>query len=239
MELKDVLTHEKTISSEFRLSINQKPGCTNLKKKYYITIQCEDCKETVTKIFEKKSWGFKCGKCSRGRKSTDTFIKEAILKWKDKYTYDRSKYENNATKLIVTCPIHGDWPTRPTDFLKGTGCPVCAARSRTQAIPLHLQTVECTLYWVHFPHLGMYKIGVTTQPLEKRFTKEQPYTVEWTTSLPYKEAVQYESSIKKTYIKERYQGKELLLEGGGSYELFLTNFIPSFNTLKELINETT
>lgn len=240
MELTDVKQHPNFISSEFRLSLKQKQGCKNTKKKHYITIVCEKCKETVTKTFEKKYWHFVCGKCARGRKSTDKFVQEAINLHGGRYTYSNTKYINNATKVAVTCPIHEDFYTRPTDFLAGTGCPVCAARSKSQVIPKHLEEVPCQLYWVFFQHLDMYKLGVTTQPLSKRFQHiSEGHILVWSEILTYQEAVKIESYIKKKFIIERYQGNKELLKGGGTYELFLSNMFPTYTTLKEIMNGST
>lgn len=43
------------------------------------------------------------------------------------YTYEKAKYVNANTKVIVTCPIHGDFLTKPSSFIAGhkSGCPKC------------------------------------------------------------------------------------------------------------------
>ena len=53
---------------------------------------------------------------------------EFIEKAKEKhpqYDYSKALYINNKAKLIITCPIHGDFEIRPDCLLKGTGCPQC------------------------------------------------------------------------------------------------------------------
>lgn len=43
-----------------------------------------------------------------------------------KYNYDKSVYINNYTKLIITCPEHGDFVQKPiTHYIQGCGCPKC------------------------------------------------------------------------------------------------------------------
>lgn len=59
------------------------------------------------------------------RKTTEQFIEEAKKVWGDKFTYDHVKYVDAETKVLVTCPIHGDFLTRPSDFLRKHGCPKC------------------------------------------------------------------------------------------------------------------
>jgi hypothetical protein len=42
-----------------------------------------------------------------------------------KYSYAHTVYANAATKLIVTCPKHGDFQQTPNSHLNGRGCPRC------------------------------------------------------------------------------------------------------------------
>lgn len=42
------------------------------------------------------------------------------------YTYDKVEYVDNKTNVIVTCPIHGDFETRPDNHIGNkSGCPIC------------------------------------------------------------------------------------------------------------------
>ena len=59
------------------------------------------------------------------RKSIRQFINEANSVHDFKYNYDKSEYITNQTKLIITCPIHGDYQQRPLSHLQGCGCPNC------------------------------------------------------------------------------------------------------------------
>lgn len=43
-----------------------------------------------------------------------------------KFNYDKSDYKGAKIKVIITCPIHGDFLQTPDDHLKGRGCPGCA-----------------------------------------------------------------------------------------------------------------
>jgi len=68
----------------------------------------------------------KCGKCCGTKKyTTETFIKKANQIHNSSYTYDKVQYINNKSKVIITCPVHGDFEQRPDDHLKGRGCDVC------------------------------------------------------------------------------------------------------------------
>ena len=64
------------------------------------------------------------------RKTTEQFVKEAKEAHNNKYTYEKTNYINKTTKVIITCPIHGDFEQSPYNHLHGDGCPKCAIDSR-------------------------------------------------------------------------------------------------------------
>ena len=59
------------------------------------------------------------------RRNNESFIKDAKVIHDNKYTYDKSEYKNSITKVIITCPIHGDFMQSPNGHLNGQGCPLC------------------------------------------------------------------------------------------------------------------
>ena len=66
-----------------------------------------------------------CPKCGEIlSKTTDEFIKEALLLYGDKFDYSKVDYVNSHTKVCIICPTHGDLWVYPYDFLK-KGCVKC------------------------------------------------------------------------------------------------------------------
>ena len=59
------------------------------------------------------------------RKTTDQFIKESKIIHDDKFNYDKTNYVKNNIKVIITCPIHGDFLQNPLSHIQGCGCPNC------------------------------------------------------------------------------------------------------------------
>jgi very-short-patch-repair endonuclease len=57
--------------------------------------------------------------------NTSKFILNAIKKHGDKYDYNKVEYINNTTKIIITCPIHGDFFQTPKNHIAGQGCKKC------------------------------------------------------------------------------------------------------------------
>lgn len=72
-------------------------------------------------------WKGGCGVCFKERKSCT--LEQVIDKFKavhgDKYIYDKVKYIDNKTKVIVTCPKHGDFQITPSNHKQGNGCSEC------------------------------------------------------------------------------------------------------------------
>ena len=44
----------------------------------------------------------------------------------DYYNYDKVEYVKGVSSVIITCPIHGDFPQTPVTHKRGAGCPDCA-----------------------------------------------------------------------------------------------------------------
>ena len=63
-------------------------------------------------------------------KSTEDFIKQAKIKHKNKYSYEKTVYKNSKTSLIVTCNIHGDFEILPSTHLSGSGCRKCSIENK-------------------------------------------------------------------------------------------------------------
>jgi hypothetical protein len=68
-----------------------------------------------------------CSKCSTNyKKDINYFLKKALEIHGNRYLYDRSIYESALTKVIINCPIHGDFLQTPNKHIKlKQGCPKC------------------------------------------------------------------------------------------------------------------
>ncbi len=52
--------------------------------------------------------------------------KKVILKHNGFYTYPRTDYVNDRTKVTITCPVHGDFDQKASNHLQGHGCHKCS-----------------------------------------------------------------------------------------------------------------
>lgn len=65
------------------------------------------------------------------RLAQDEFIRRAREIHGDKYSYENTHYVNMATKVAVTCGVHGDFKISPIKLVhSGQGCPACGALQR-------------------------------------------------------------------------------------------------------------
>lgn len=62
----------------------------------------------------------------RKRRTNEEFIKECIIKHNNFYTYTKTKYVKMHSKIIITCPIHGDFEQEANPHLMGQGCLKCS-----------------------------------------------------------------------------------------------------------------
>lgn len=74
---------------------------------------------------------FGCPRCSRvGKKTTYDFIKEAQKVHGIKYSYKKSTYKGRKQKLLITCPVHGEFERTPIAHInRKQGCPICSGRT--------------------------------------------------------------------------------------------------------------
>ena len=57
--------------------------------------------------------------------TNEEFVVKARKKHGYKYGYDKVNYKGNGKKVMITCPIHGDFPQIASSHLNGQGCPKC------------------------------------------------------------------------------------------------------------------
>ena len=91
--------------------------------------------------------GQNCPSCTNKLKlNREVFIKKAIEKHNNIYTYSSLKWINSKTKVAITCKIHGNFIQMPANHLQGNCCPKCSreltARTRTEFKNLCIKKAE-------------------------------------------------------------------------------------------------
>ena len=70
--------------------------------------------------------GCGCPKCIGRHKTTQEFIDEAKAIHGNKYDYSKVKYTKAESKVIIGCPMHGEFEQKSNLHLMGYGCKKCA-----------------------------------------------------------------------------------------------------------------
>lgn len=83
------------------------------------------------------------------RKTTQQFILESNIIHDNKFGYKKTKYITNQDKVIITCPIHGDFLQRPNSHLMGYGCLNCSESKGEKAIAKFLDKNNISYYRQH------------------------------------------------------------------------------------------
>ena len=168
--------------------------------------------------------GDTCKKCNgliRGIKKIQEF--KAIHL--DKYTYDKVVYLNTKTNILITCPIHGDFKQKPENHLKGSGCPSCAGYGFDINKPAILYYLKITTN----SNRILYKIGITNNSVNERFTLKELERIEIVKQKLYEngtDAYNWEQRLLAMYKQYQYVGPNILVSG--NTELFTEDIIAMY-----------
>jgi len=67
-----------------------------------------------------------------GKLTTEEFIRRSLIVHRDQYCYNKTNYISQKNKVIITCPIHGDFMVLPNNHLKNRGCKKCGIIKRAK-----------------------------------------------------------------------------------------------------------
>jgi very-short-patch-repair endonuclease len=85
-----------------------------------------------------------CSKCKYENlpqnqfKSQESWIEEANEVHDNKYDYSKVQYDGWLNKVIIGCPVHGDFKQQSGSHLQGVGCPSCRESHGERKISLYL-----------------------------------------------------------------------------------------------------
>jgi hypothetical protein len=92
-----------------------------------ITVVCPDHGDFLVTPSHHITTKTGCQKCSGCHKyTTCEYIKKSKEVHGDKYDYTKTKYTTAHSKIIIGCPVHGDFEQKAYSHIQGTGCPQCS-----------------------------------------------------------------------------------------------------------------
>lgn len=73
--------------------------------------------------------GYECLLCgiNKRRKTNEMFVKESKEMHGDLYDYSKAKYVDAHSKVVIICPIHGEFEQVASRHALGTGCNACSS----------------------------------------------------------------------------------------------------------------
>lgn len=203
---KSIMNKVRVTKEEFLIRANNKHGdkydysklaFNGVNKKIIITCPIHG---DFIQIAHSHLSGIGCPKCGfekthNGRVlTTSDFIEKSKKKHGDKYDYSLVKYINNTNKVIIICPIHGQFEQTPHNHKRGGGCKKCAYieiakanvdnsrgwslsdwENKLKKIPdskAILYVIEC-----YDDDETFIKVGITMRSIKKRFCNKvlMPY----------------------------------------------------------------
>ncbi len=136
----------------------------------------------------------------------------------DKYDYSKVNYVNSQFKVIIRCPIHGDFDQKPSRHVSGQGCPICGYSKNVFMWGWQRQDFidkckeknkEAILYLMYLTSdtESFFKIGITSRTCEIRSSKI-PYEMNPTVTLhsfDYGLVFDVEQELKKVLKEYSYK----------------------------------
>ena len=157
--------------------------------------------------------GIKQNSISRSSNTQDYVSKAAVIH-NGKYCYSKTEYVTCRDKVVIICPIHGEFEQRASAHLDGQGCPECKATGFDGTKP-------AILYYLSINSGEVYKIGITNRTVEERYSKVDLLKIEILQTWAYTngvDAAEEEAHMLEIFKQYKYEGAPLL--ESGNTELF-------------------
>jgi hypothetical protein len=192
-----------------------------------LKIICKECNYEFEQTANSHLRGTGCPKCTNNQRyTTGEFIDKVSKIHSNKYTYSKTEYVKASQKIIVTCPIHGDFKQMASAHMHGQGCGKCKVGGYNKLLPGRLYYLKVTVN-----NIDYYKIGITNYTIAKRFrTKNDRDKITVLYEKVYQNGViaaDWEKFFKTKYKKYQYQG-EKFFDNAGETELFTLDILELF-----------
>ena len=159
------------------------------------------------------------------RKTTEQFIKDARAVHGDEYDYSLVNYVGARTRVIIKCPIHGEFTQSPSNHLSGYKCPYCSGKTKTtkqfiqEAIVVHGNKYDYSLV----DYVNSYTNVIIKCPTHGEFPQNPSNHLNGKGCL----SCYYESIMKTT---EQFI-KEAIAVHGNKYDYSLVDYVNSYTNV--------
>lgn len=192
-----------------------------------IKLTCNECGYSFEQNAKSHISGTGCPSCSSNQRyTTKEYIEKAKRVHNNYYTYENTKYTTAHSKIIITCPIHGDFEQNAASHMQGTGCFNCKPGGFDKTKPGRLYYLQVDINGV--PH---YKIGITNNTVRSRFRstldRNRITVLKQKLYENGQDALDWESFFKNRYKEYQYKGPKFFISSGET-EVFTVNILELF-----------
>lgn len=165
-----------------------------------------------------------CKKCTKEKlsnerlKTNEEWVNEVTKIHNNKYDYKKTVYKGYRKKVIITCPIHGDFEQLAYNHLQGKGCPKC--RMSHLEIEIEKLLTENKINFIEQYRPKFLNIGKSHLSVDF-FLPDYNVAIECQGKQHFIKNTFYSQNIER--IIERDKLKKRLLENNGINVLYYTN----------------
>lgn len=137
--------------------------------KHTIKFYCNTCNNFFYQSANSHLSNSGCKYCSKNafKKTTETFIRDAVKVHGDKYDYSKSNYIDAKHKVIITCKQHGDFEQNPSSHVRGQGCGFC----NPTGYRVNKRGIFYIVEWYGYCE-SFIKFGITNKTVEERIERQ-------------------------------------------------------------------
>ena len=213
-----------------------------------ITINCP-IHGSFTQLLGHHLKGHGCPKCARNEKLTNNVFEERAKKIHGKiYMYDKVKYINYNTPVLIGCAKHGYFWQSPNSHLNGHGCPICKQSHLERTIQLFLKKrnieyeVGKHFNWLGKQHIDLfipeYNVGIECQG--EQHISGKWYTNNLDTKIIERDInkakLSKENNLKLYYFIASKKHKQKIIENTVKYDGIYTEE-NTFTSMIKLLNK--
>lgn len=142
------------------------------------------------------------------------FFKKANEVHNNKYDYSKSNYVNISTKILIICPIHGEFKQQPFGHINDKhGCPKCGNENNGWRRSLFAKRMkDFSIFYIincYNDTENFYKIGITNSSTKLRYSgkSRMPYQYNIIKEIKSKNSIKIwdlEIDIKKSLTNYKY-----------------------------------
>jgi hypothetical protein len=110
--------------------------------------------------------------------TTEEFIEKAKIIHGDRYSYDECQYLNANSKIIIKCPIHGNFEQRASAHIgnQKQGCSKCAGEYRRLTLEFILQKAK-KIHWDKYDYSLVVENKAVGEKIKVICKKHGPFKI--------------------------------------------------------------